>query len=130
MENRQITYQMYMEQFGYGFSHDSCLDGQMFCTLSELLWEMRLANYPCPQIVNGGIPVKITIDADDVIRRIEDHLCDNEYTDDYCVISKEGEKFLKHCFSEYNRLYAMKGSRCIIVPVEVPHNMKYELKES
>lgn len=124
-----MTYKEYMEKHHYCFGHDDYSDEQMFTDLHELLECMQEEGLECPQVVKGGIPVKVMIDPDWAVDGIEDNLYENDFAGEDYEMPEDGVEFLKKCFREYNEKYANYGYYCETVPVTVPDEMKYELEE-
>lgn len=125
-----MTYKEYVEKYDLSYGHDNYESGeQMFCKLEELLEHLKDEGYECPNVVNGGIPVKITIDPEIAVDSIEETLWDHDFAGEDYEMTDAGRAFLKKCFMEYNEKYANNGYYCESVDVIVPDEMKYELEE-
>lgn len=125
-----MTYQEYMEKYDYCFGHSQYEDGEsMVSKLEDLLAELRDYGYPCPDFVEGGIPVKIVLDARNQVERIEEVLWDDDFAGEDYELTAEGKEFLMKCFEEYNEKYANYGNYCDTVTVQVPDELKYELTD-
>lgn len=125
-----MKYDEYMQKHGIGFSCNAHLDGEVATgEIKELLEILKDKHIKCPDVVSGLILVKITIDPDSEVDRIEESLWDHDFAGEDYEISEKGKEFLKRCFEEYNEKYANHGNYCDEVKVEVPEEMKYELEE-
>lgn len=123
-----MTYKEYMEKYNFCFGHDDYACGeQMIEKLDNLLDELKDNGYPCPDEVNGGIPVKMLIDIDGAIDGIEQDIWDHDFCGEDYEMPEDGIEFLKKCFQEYNEKYATYGMYCDSVIVAVPDEMKYDL---
>ena len=123
-----MKYEEYMKKYNYCFGHDCYAGGErMVPTLKELLEHLQEEGwYPCPRIVDGGVPVKIEIDAGTVMCWIEDNMCDHDYAGEGYEMPDKGREFLMNCLKEYNEKYATNGNCCDTAEVEVPEEMRYE----
>lgn len=125
-----MKYDEYMQKHGIGFSCNAYFDGEVATgEIKELLEILKDKHIKCPDVVSGSILVKITIDPDSEVDRIEESLWDHDFAGEDYEISEKGKEFLKRCFEEYNEKYANHGNYCDEVKVEVPEEMKYELEE-
>ena len=125
-----MKYDEYMEKYGVGFSHNAYLDGEVATgEIKELLEILKDKHIKCPDIVSGAVLVKITINPDSEVDRIEESLWDHDFAGEDYEMTEKGKEFLKKCFEEYNEKYANHGNYCDEVKVEVPEEMKYELEE-
>ena len=125
-----MKYDEYMEKHGAGFAHDKFMDGEVSTgEIEELLEILKDKRIKCPDTVSGMVLVKITIDPDSEVDRIEESLWDHDFAGEDYEMSEKGKEFLKRCFEEYNEKYANHGNYCDEVKVEVPEEMKYELEE-
>ena len=124
-----MKYDEYMEKHGVGFAHDKFMDGEVSTgEIEELLEILKDKRMKCPDVVSGLILVKMTIDPDSEVDRIEESLWDHDFAGEDYEMSEKGKEFLKRCFEEYNEKYANHGNYCDEVKVEVPEEMKYELE--
>ena len=124
-----MKYDEYMEKHGIGFAHDGYLDGEVATgEIKELLEILKDKHIKCPDVVSGLILVKMTIDPDSEVDRVEESLWDHDFAGEDYEMSEKGKEFLKRCFEEYNEKYANHGNYCDEVKVEVPEEMKYELE--
>ena len=123
-----MTYKEYMEKCNCYFGHKHYEYGiLMLASLEELLLELKDGGYACPDNIEVGIPVKITIDPEDAIDKIEQQL-NNDFSGEDYEMPEGGKEFLRTCFQEYNEKYAKDSSNyCDTVTVEVPDEMKYEM---
>ncbi|SFN50881.1 hypothetical protein [Proteiniclasticum ruminis] len=120
----------YMKKYGVGFSSNAYLDGEVATgEIEELLEILKDKHIKCPDIVSGLVLVKITIDTDSEVDRIEESLWDHDFAGEDYEMPEKGKEYLKKCFEEYNEKYANHGNYCDEVKVEVPEEMKYELEE-
>ena len=125
-----MKYDEYMEKHGIGFSSNTYLDGEVATgEIKELLEILKDKHIKCPDVVSGLILVKMTIDPDSEVDRIEESLWDHDFAGEDYEMSEKGKEFLKRCFEEYNEKYANHGNYCETVTVDVPEAMKYELEE-
>ena len=125
-----MKYDEYMEKHGIGFSSNTYLDGEVATgEIKELLEILKDKHIKCPDVVSGLILVKMTIDPDSEVGRIEESLWDHDFAGEDYEMSEKGKEFLKRCFEEYNEKYANHGNYCETVTVDVPEAMKYELEE-
>lgn len=126
-----MTYQEYMEKYGKCFGHENYDGGEtMIWDLEELLGSLKTNGYACPDVVSGGVPVKMTIDPKNTVCDIEETLWDEDFSGEDYEISEEGRAFLTKCFEEYNEKYANNGNYYDTVDVLVPDEMKYKLSET
>ena len=122
----KMTYKEYVEKYNLCFGHEDYLDGaRMADSLGDLLEYFQERKYSCPDVVFGGVPVRLTIDLDFAIDSIEEQLYDQDFAGEDYEMTDEGKLFLKKCFSEYNEKYANYGNYCDVVAVTVPDEMKY-----
>ena len=125
-----MKYDEYMEKHGVGFAHDGYGGGEASMdTLQGLLETLQEKEMECPDVVSGLILVKMTIDPDSEVDRVEESLWDHDFAGEDYEMSEKGKEFLKRCFEEYNEKYANHGNYCETVTVDVPEAMKYELEE-
>ena len=125
-----MKYDEYMEKHDIGFSSNAYLDGEVATgEIKELLEILKDKHIKCPDVVSGLILVKMTIDPDSEVDRVEESLWDHDFAGEDYEMSEKGKEFLKRCFEEYNEKYANHGNYCDEVKVEVPEEMKYELEE-
>lgn len=125
-----MKYDEYMEKHHSCFGHDAYGSGErMIAKLEDLLEILKDYGYPCPDFVEGCIPVKIVLDAKNQVERIEEALWDEDFAGEDYEMTAKGKEFLEKCFDEYNEKYANYGNYCDTVSVQVPEEMKYELDE-
>jgi hypothetical protein len=121
-----MTYAEYKAKYNYAYGHENYECGErMVASLEDLLETLKDNEYPCPDEVDGGIPVKMTIDIGSAIDGIEQDLYDNDFSGEDYEMPLDGVEFLKKCFAEYNEKYANNGNYCDSVTVIVPDEMKY-----
>ena len=124
-----MKYDEYMEKHGVGFAHDKFMDGELSIgEIEELLEILKDKRIKCPDTVSGMVLVKIMIDPESEVDRIEESLWDHDFAGEDYELTEKGKEFLKKCFEEYNDNYATEGNYYEGVTVEVPEEMKYELE--
>lgn len=129
-----MTYEDYMKLYGHCFFHKYLkLKGEpiVYTSLQDLLNALKYAKLPCPNEVEGGFPMKVTIHALDTLDLVERELRNDYFASDDYEIPKEGWEFLRKCFNEYNANYATPDLKEYYhsIGVTVPEHMKYKLEE-